>query len=286
LDLDIEPFLVASSLVAILAQRLVRRLCPSCRKPGEPSADAYQRSGAAALTPKDQIWMQPKGCHHCGGTGYSGRLGVHELLVVDNEIREMISVRASEHAIRKVARRNGMVSLMEDGVAKAALGMTSLEEVVRIVNSSDPVSKDAAADQPEAPAVSPEQLLGRKPRILVVEDSSTISTVVKYFLELDGFEVAVADNGISGLEMAKSETPDLIISDVQMPGLDGMALVRALRSHQSTSKVPILMLTSEDSVESETKGFAMGADDYIVKPVEPRRLAARVRTALARASRG
>ena len=119
-------------------------------------------------------------------------------------------------------------------------------------------------------------------KVLVVEDSATIASVVKYFLDLEGFEVLLADNGLAGLEMAFRECPDVIISDVNMPGMGGVAMVKALRGDSRTAQVRILMLTSESSVESESEGLAAGADDYILKPVEPRRLAARVKALLAR----
>ena len=116
----------------------------------------------------------------------------------------------------------------------------------------------------------------------LVEDSATVSSVVKYFLELEGFDVLVAENGLLGLEIALRECPDVIVSDVMMPGMGGVAMVKALRADARTAAVRILMLTSEASVESETEGLAAGADDYILKPVEPRRLAARVKALRAR----
>ena len=118
--------------------------------------------------------------------------------------------------------------------------------------------------------------------MLVVEDSPTIVSVVKYFLELEGFEVLVAEDGRKGLEMALREHPDVIVSDVNMPGMGGVEMVKALRQDPRAANVRILMLTSEASVESETEGLAAGADDYILKPVEPRRLAARVKALLGR----
>jgi len=109
---------------------------------------------------------------------------------------------------------------------------------------------------------------------------------VKYFLELEGFEVLVANDGHTGLEMALNQRPDIIVSDVNMPGMTGVDMVKALRAETGAAgNVRILMLTSEDTVDSETKALAAGADDYIVKPVEPRRLAARVKALLARAQR-
>ena len=123
-------------------------------------------------------------------------------------------------------------------------------------------------------------------RVLVVEDNATISSVVKYFLELEGFDVTVAADGRAGLDMALRDRPDLIVSDVRMPGMTGTEMVKQLRGNPATAGTRILMLTSEESVESETEALAAGADDYILKPVEPRRLAARVKALLSRPSVG
>jgi DNA-binding response OmpR family regulator len=124
-----------------------------------------------------------------------------------------------------------------------------------------------------------------KERVLVVEDSTTIASVVKYFLELEGFEVLVAKDGNSGLEAAKHGHPHVIVTDYNMPGMDGMAMVKALRADPVTRGIAVLMLTSEANVEKEAQALEAGVDDYILKPVEPRRLAARVRSVLARSKR-
>jgi DNA-binding response OmpR family regulator len=107
---------------------------------------------------------------------------------------------------------------------------------------------------------------------------------VKYFLELEGFEVLLAEDGLTGLESARRERPNVIVTDVNMPGMDGISMVKALRADPLTRDVAILMLTSEDSLDSETRALSAGADDYILKPVEPRRLAARVKALLARSN--
>jgi len=121
-----------------------------------------------------------------------------------------------------------------------------------------------------------------KKRALVVEDSQTIISVVRYFLQLEGYEVLVAQNGAAGLELAKNRRPDVMITDYSMPGMDGMTLVKQLRADPLTHDIAILTLTSETGVEKQTHALAVGADDYILKPVEPRRLAARVKAALYR----
>ena len=119
----------------------------------------------------------------------------------------------------------------------------------------------------------------------MVEDSATIVTVVKYYLELEGFTVTVAADGNQGLALAFQELPDVVVTDRSMPGMDGIALVQALRADPRTARAAILMLTSDTSPEREEEGLAVGADDYMSKPVEPRRLAARVRSLAKRAER-
>ena len=308
LDLGIEPFLIASAVVGILAQRLVRRPCPLCSVSQPPSADAIEKAGGASRLPSNANWVAGRGCEECRQTGSKGRIAIHELLVVNDEVRELISRRASEHAIRKAARNNGMRTLIEDGILKAAQGLTTLEDVVRVVAADDaathkeestkPESSSALArvaqeselvlNEPSSPEVSKVGKPGEAPgkeRVLVVEDSTTIASVVKYFLELEGFEVLLAKDGNSGLESAKRNRPHVIVTDYNMPGMDGMAMVKALRADAATRGIAVLMLTSEDSVEKEALALEAGVDDYILKPVEPRRLAARVRSVLARSQR-
>lgn len=303
-DLGIEPFLVASSLIGILAQRLVQRSCPSCASPQAPSAAAVEKIGGLERLPADAKWLAGRGCKECKQSGFKGRIAIHELLQMNDELRELITRRASEHELRRAARAGGMRTLVEDGIAKAAEGLTTLEAILKVVA---PDNTSAANDEPpdrashedasfasgeeveaneEVPGATMEAAAAkgtkRKERILVVEDSRTIASVVKYYLELEGFEVVLAKNGLIGLEMAKRQSPQAIVTDVNMPGMDGMAMVKALRADPQTRDIAVLMLTSEASVESEAQGLAVGADDYILKPVEPRRLAARVRALLAR----
>ena len=148
--------------------------------------------------------------------------------------------------------------------------------------SDSPVAQPAASQPPAVAEAETADPNAPKRRVLVVEDSPTISSVVKYFLELEGFEVLLAHNGRVGLETAIAQRPDFIVSDLHMPDMDGMEMVRTIRADPSLADVRILILTSESSVDFEAEVLAAGADDYILKPVEPRRLAARVKALLAR----
>ena len=124
---------------------------------------------------------------------------------------------------------------------------------------------------------------GKGALILVVDDSPTMVHVISYFLQLEGYTVASAGDGEQGLAAVRRQPPHLIVSDVDMPRMNGFEMVQALRADPLTSDIPILMLTARTSVEHETEGLATGADDYVAKPVEPRRLAARVKKLLGRA---
>ncbi len=124
-----------------------------------------------------------------------------------------------------------------------------------------------------------------KERALIVEDSRTIAAIVKHYLQLEGFDVLVASDGVVGLETAVRERPNLIVTDLNLPGMDGIDMVRALRADSRTHDIAIFMLTSDESAETERQARAVGADDYILKPVEPKRLAARVRAVMDRTER-
>jgi general secretion pathway protein E len=127
--MGVEPFLLASSLIGVGAQRLVRRLCPDCRKPFAADASQLQALG---LLPRAGTFYSANGCASCNYSGYRGRTGIYELVTVDDELRRLIHDRASEQTLREHVVRGGMRSLREDGMRWAAGGATSLEEVLRV----------------------------------------------------------------------------------------------------------------------------------------------------------
>ncbi len=129
-DMGVEPFLVASSLIGVVAQRLVRRLCPDCRRPHRP--DAAERALLELSDGEDATIHTPVGCATCNNTGYQGRTGVYELLTVDDKLRSLIHDNAAEGRLREHARGNGMKSIRQDGLRWVRRGDTSLEEVLRV----------------------------------------------------------------------------------------------------------------------------------------------------------
>jgi general secretion pathway protein E len=130
-DMGVEPYLLASSLLGVLAQRLVRTLCPACRVRVAPTAGEAALLVELGLAPNQPLHA-PAGCGECRETGYRGRTGVYELIVVDEALRRLIHERAPEHALRAAASATGMTSLRRDGARWLADGTTSLAELVRV----------------------------------------------------------------------------------------------------------------------------------------------------------
>ncbi|HOB74158.1 MAG TPA: type II secretion system ATPase GspE [Phycisphaerae bacterium] len=128
LDMGVEPFLVSSSLDGVLAQRLVRKICPHCKEAYEPDLAALPKD--LVLEP-GQLLYRGRGCRECRNIGYRGRLGIFELLMIDDELREMIVQRASAGRIQQVALKHGLKLLREDGWGKVRAGLTTPEEVLR-----------------------------------------------------------------------------------------------------------------------------------------------------------
>lgn len=120
-------------------------------------------------------------------------------------------------------------------------------------------------------------------KILVVDDDSAINELIKINLELLGYDVITAYDGIQGFTLAKQEIPDLIILDVMMPDVDGYTVAKRIRENQQIKDIPILMLTALNMLEDKVKGFDIGVDDYLVKPFEMEELKVRVRALLKRA---
>jgi type IV pilus assembly protein PilB len=131
-DIGIQPFLVASSVLAIMAQRLVRKVCPKCKVRYEPPAHVLAGLGLRPEIAKKGNFMKGKGCNHCNKKGYRGRMGIYELMTMTQQVREMAFKGESTLNVRKMARKQGMRTLFEDGMVKAIKGMTTIDEVLRI----------------------------------------------------------------------------------------------------------------------------------------------------------
>jgi len=130
MDMGVEPYLLASAMAGVVAQRLVRLICQKCKSPVTYPAEILAK---VDLVPSDGVtFHKGKGCEHCGQTGYHGRTGVYEILMIDATMHEMIRERADSRRIKDAATRVGFKTLLNDALSKAVLGQTTLDEVLRV----------------------------------------------------------------------------------------------------------------------------------------------------------
>lgn len=134
-DMGVEPFLISSSVIASMSQRLARKICENCREPYDPPRDMLMGFGFDPDAPenRDMVFYHGRGCENCRQTGYRGRIGVYELMTMNQEIAELIVKRASAGQIKEAALAAGMVTLQKDGFRKVLKGVTTVEELTRIV---------------------------------------------------------------------------------------------------------------------------------------------------------
>lgn len=139
IDMEVEPFLISSSIIGVLAQRLVRNICPHCREAYTSTRESLIRCGfpvpdeVGAETGGELTLFRGVGCDHCNKTGYKGRTGVHELMTLNDEIRDKILEKSPSHILRNLAVANGMRTLQMDSVQKILMGVTSVDEVLRVI---------------------------------------------------------------------------------------------------------------------------------------------------------
>ncbi len=127
IDMNIEPFLVGSAVEGAIAQRLVRKICPKCKEPYLPP----EKLMLDLQLPSDAKFFRGKGCSHCRNTGYSGRIGIFEVLRTNDEIRDLVITRPTTTTLRNLARKQGMQTLWEDGIQKVLAGITTIDEIMR-----------------------------------------------------------------------------------------------------------------------------------------------------------
>ena len=319
LDLGLAPFVIASSIGAIVAQRLVRKLCPHCSvEDPDPAHQEMLRSHGFTQGKA----LVGRGCESCESSGFRGRVGVYSLLVINPEIRDLIRDRASESLIQSCGEKEGFRDLSTSGLEAVMRGLTTIDEVQRVIGHAPQRQERASINNSEARAITaavqereslpiPVQIpklqqlqqaekvsiealavayktgaiAGNSvetPRILFVDDDEGIRAVISRILRKAEFEVCEAANGYEALDKLSSFNPHLILSDVIMPGMDGREFVQELRK-DGIVKVPVMMLTGSDDEENEISLLELGANDFISKSSSPTLLITRIKRLLARA---
>jgi type IV pilus assembly protein PilB len=278
IDMGVEPFLITSSLTLVVGQRLARVPCEKCSEPVEASPRTLELLG---LEPEEvehaELRMGP-GCGFCSQTGYKGRLGLFEVVRITRAMRELIVARASETAMREEAVAGGMRSMRSDGLAKALVGRTTLEEVLR-VTPPDPdrakrAGKRQAATVPTAPAVKV------PPKVLVLDDDGSVAEVAAAML-IDGYEVLAASEVAEGLRMVEAERPDVVVVNLDLPGVDVVELLASLRAGEGAEPA-VLVAAAPGDRQAQDRAMAAGAAGFVAKPFVEAELRAEVAAALER----
>ena len=135
-DMGVEPFLIASSLLGVIAQRLIRRVCPKCRVVHEPTEFELLEMGMKS-PPQGAVFYKAVGCPSCSNSGYSGRTVIHELMIIDDQMKSLIVRNVDAGTVKKAAIERGMITLREDGVAKVLQGITTIDELFRATHAED-----------------------------------------------------------------------------------------------------------------------------------------------------
>jgi len=302
LEMGVDASVIADSLLAVIGQRLVREICNKCKTPDPLTPQIFEQLDSVIQPDRAKKFWKGAGCEACQYSGYTGRLGIFEIFMVSPAIREILSKGAAGDvaaaAIRKAADAEGFTTLKMDGIAKAFMGRTTIEEVLRVAppepddaaqesldkavqnrGGSFPASEESQAHRTEPPS----SIASFRPeKILIVDDNRVVLKILKNILESQNYLTVSASNGMEALKLAFQEKPDLIITDYIMPEMDGMALITKLKSQLATRFIPIIMLTSKDEVDAEVEVINAGADDYLTKPVNPKRLIVRINRLLNR----
>ena len=275
--LGLEAPRVASAIKGLITQRMVRRLCPRCAD----SADAAALP-AAARPPRDferpVSVRKPKGCAHCGFSGYNGRIALQELLPVEGPVAELIASGAPPEEVVQAGRQRGMRPVWQSGLRRVWTGETTYEELVRFVGEPAP---EAAAPAPPAPAAEAPPP-ARAPVVLVADDDPAMRALFATILRPQGFEVAEAADGVEALEEAQRLSPQIVLLDVDMPRLDGFGVLEALRKRLAGCALPVIVVTAKDDPATEARCIELGAEDYLTKPIQPSSLVVRMRAVLRR----
>src|SRR5438552_3483760 len=317
-DIGVEAYKIAAALRGVAAQRLMRRLCLTCKEVWmEAPPDRLK-----PWIPKGTPLYRAAGCPDCAMTGYRGRFSIIEVLTVTPEVERRIAAGEPAEQIAVAARRGGMKSLWDSGLGHVLKGESTVDELMRVVDvpqedvpepvpaqasrrppggvpgSRIPAEPPAAFAAPTAATAEPLahfDLLEEGPRlrvsgphgvpavkVLLVDDEDSLRKVMRDLLERDGYDVSEARDGVQALDQIDRVGPDIIVLDLNLPGLDGYGVLSHLRSRPATASIPVIVLTAKGDEDNEVRVFELGADDFLTKPFRARALSARLEAVLGR----
>jgi PleD family two-component response regulator len=222
------------------------------------------------LRPVTSRMRRGPGCTDCKLTGYVDRVAVAEVFTPTDAMRVAIAKGITAVELKQQMKESGHRSMRDAAMRLVDEGVTSLDEVNRVL----------VEDEGEKTA-TPAAAAGKK-RVLVADDDRMIRMLVKMLLQRDGYEVLEAQNGHEAIDTALTNRPDLLITDLIMPEVDGYETLAALRSEASCALMPVIVLTAESGPEVQQTVLDLGAEDYLVKPFDSEVLLQRVRSVFVR----
>jgi len=305
-DIGVEAYKIAASLRGVVAQRLMRKLCPTCKEVWMEAPPERMRRWIPSGTPL----YRHAGCPDCAMTGYRGRFSILEILTMNPELERRIAAGEAADRIADAARRGGMKTLWDSGLAHVMRGESTLDELTRVVDIPDEAEAPPPADsrvspstgkvgvphEPVAPVSTVFDLLEESApparrsgahgqpasKVLLVDDEDSLRKVMRDLLERDGYIVTEARDGVQALDQVDRVGPDIIVLDLNLPGLDGYGVLSHLRSRPATANIPVIVLTAKGDEDNEVRVFELGADDFLTKPFRARALSARLEAVLGR----
>ncbi len=275
---------MADSILGVVAQKLLKRLCESCKTTG-PITDEEKAQFAPFTDDPPATVSRPKGCLACGGTGYFGREGIYEIVKFYPEISDMIRRDKPISEIREFARERGDMLIVDHAIEKVRAGVFPPKDVHDYVlleeseyRKRPKAPPPGAAPRPPSSGASPAIIMDAagNGRVLVAEDDFDTRALIVRVLENMGCDVVAAADGVEALTAMSAGSFDLIMSDVDMPNLDGLKLMEI--KNQKGVAAPVIFFTAR--AESEAAALALGAEDFIRKPVAKDVIVTRVKRVL------
>ncbi len=313
-DIGVEAYKIAAALRGVVAQRLMRKLCPTCKEVWMEAPPERLKKWLPTGTPL----YRAAGCPDCAMTGYRGRFSILEVMTMSPELERRIAAGETADKIAAAGRRAGMKFLWESGLAHVLRGESTIDELLRVVDI--PAEEERVVEPPPSPhpgrpvghgrAVPGAGPVGSAPaeavaahfdlleepaaprisgahgeparKVLLVDDEDSLRKVMKELLERDGYLVTEARDGVQALDQVDRVGPDIIVLDLNLPGLDGYGVLSHLRSRPATATIPVIVLTAKGDEDNEVRVFELGADDFLSKPFRARALSARLEAVLGR----
>jgi type IV pilus assembly protein PilB len=266
---------MAEALLGIIAQRLLKKLCPFCKKIEPITAVEAEMLSPFTDDPPAEV-AHPVGCPQCRN-GYSGREGLYEIIAFDPDLLEKIRSGMPISELREFLHRRGDYLISHHAVEKVKNLLFPVKDVYEKVLVEEIRGPAKGEEATQARKETPDQPRGAA-SILVVEDDEDNQLLISKILTNQGYDVSVAGDGIDALMVLAQKRFDLILSDINMPNLDGFKFLELI--NQKGIKAPLMFLTARSEEEDEAKGLELGALDYLKKPIKKDTLLLRVKRAL------